>query len=128
MRISDWSADVCSSDLLPSARTIDSPVHARLTTPTEREVHRPSCTPDKRCGRRRVMSSRCARGTDEPTSLVKVERFEASWRGMRSVLGRPALEAWLVSSVVVTCELRPLNPEGGHAETYIDRKSKRLNS
>src|SRR3546814_13466779 len=124
MRISDWSADVCSSDLLPSARTIDSPVHARLTTPTEREVHRPSCTPDKRCGRRRVMSSRCARGTDEPTSLVKVERFEASGRGMRSVLGRPALEAWLVSSGVVTCGLRPLTPDAGQAGPTVTQHTK----
>src|SRR3546814_2416323 len=119
MRISDWSSDVCSSDLLAAEQTkarVDIlAINAQETVDDTRIVHRPA--PSK--NRRRSASHAAA----HPASGALMPRQRPRAAVRIGVSGAPTAEATetgdageLLSVAAITAVIRP------------DRKSTRLNS
>src|SRR3546814_2030488 len=128
MRISDWSSDVCSSDLLPSRLTTTVHVHwaalltFRMTTLIRTDPRAsPGCTP----GTASPAGWPCCPPARPPCRRSSRSRDPGSGRY------RPSLPCFPLLGQVLTPSDRALprhRPLLGSSEDAQDRKSTRLNS
>src|SRR3546814_9839346 len=105
MRISDWSSDVCSSDLLNTIRLNPAPVRGVGGKPYK--------SPPARGGKRiLVVDDICTEGNS----------FEAARAYLRAAGAQAVCVSWLKT---INTDYRAVSPALGY---FKDRKSTRLNS
>src|SRR3546814_1164410 len=104
MRISDWSSDVCSSDLAPSrAFTKAPPLRGTITVPG-----------DKSISHRALMLSALAVGESRVEGLLEGEDVIATAEAMRAMgadIHRDAQGVWHIAGVGVGGLMQPRSEE-----------------